>query len=145
MSGEDKYRCECDGPINLLAPLLYLSLQHGRLEERTCLKCNSHLKHSFIAWASIYSHLDECIRRACREELSVKEGIENRLKQICWEEISKLQVNIIGQACIPGIVKNSEEYCNQELWKKWKHWIGEESIKKTYIETIANVVGVRKR
>ena len=79
----------------------------------------------------------------CREELSVKEGIQDRIKRICREEISKLQANKLSQKGVSRMVDNTEEYCKLRLGKNEDRWNGGES-KKTYIEPIANVVGVRK-
>ena len=78
--------------------------------------CKSHLNHSFNALALSCTKLDH-IRQVCREELSVKEGIQDRIKRICREEISKLQANELSQKGISRMVANTEEYCNWKLGK----------------------------
>ena len=143
MSGAGEYRCGYDGPRDLSAPLLFPSLQHGKLEPPNCQNCKSHLNHSFNALALSCTELDERIRQVCREELSVKEGIQDRITRICREEISKLQANELSQKGVSRMVDNTEEYCKLKLGKNEDHWNGGES-RKTYIEPIANVVGVRK-
>ena len=36
-----------------------------------------------------------------------KDGLQDTINKICREEISKVQVNKIGQACVPGKEKSS--------------------------------------
>ena len=81
MSGAGEYRCGCDLPRDISAPLLFLSLQHGMLEQQSFQNCKSHLNHSFNALALRCTKLDERIRQVCREELSVKEIIQDRKKE----------------------------------------------------------------
>ena len=61
----------------------------------------------------------------CREELSVKEGIQDRITRICREKISKLQTNELSQRGVFSMVDNTKEYCR--LGKNGNHWTSEEN------------------
>ena len=89
----------------------------------------------------MWNFVDLWNRQVCREELSTKEGIQERIKRICREEISKLQ---LSQKGVSRMVDNTEEYCNWKLGKNEDRWNGRESRQETYNELIANVVGVSK-
>ena len=129
MSGAGEYRCGCDGPRDLSAPLLFPSLQHGKLEQGNCQTRKSHLNHSFNALALSCTELDERIRQVCREELSIREGIQDRITRICREEISKLQTKELSQRGVFSMVDNTKEYC--KLGKNGNRWNGGESRKHT--------------
>ena len=110
VNGAGEYRCGSDRPRDLSAPLLFSSLQHGMLEQPNCKNCKSHLNHSFNALALSCTELDERIRQVC-EELSIREGIQERITRICREEISKLQTKELSQRGVFSMVDNTKEYC----------------------------------